>query len=108
LATNFQPPYLVRVGLVSASVGLATPLFAAGGLFRIWYSFIPKNQYGKQIQLAIGILIGGGGVTLVYQQFGFFLRNYSDLVFPFAIANSIAGILCIISTFLVFIFIYYC
>ena len=38
-----RPPLLVRIGIVATSVGLATPLFALGGIWRIWYFNIHIN-----------------------------------------------------------------
>lgn len=88
-----RPPFLVRVGIIGSSITLATPLFAVAGVFRIWSSVLPKTAEGLIAKKVISLLIGGGSVTLVWFYFLPFLRDYPDLIFPFALSN---GAMCML------------
>jgi hypothetical protein len=48
------PPFLIRVGIISSSVGLATPLFATVGVARLWYNYLPKTANGQILKLVLG------------------------------------------------------
>jgi hypothetical protein len=86
-----RPPIAVRVGIVGAAIALATPAFALAGVFRVWSSVLPKTANGKLVKQVVSTLIGGGSVTLVYFYFLPFLRDYPDLILPFALSN---GLMC--------------
>jgi hypothetical protein len=89
--TPTQPPFPMRVALVGATVGLATPLLALGGVVFAWYRFLPLSAGGRGARAAISVLIGGGVATLTWSPVGPFLLNHADLVQPFALANTIAA-----------------
>ena len=84
-------PFPVRLALVGSSVGLATPVFAIGGILRYYYFYMPKSEIGQKIKYLIGIFIGGSGVTLTYNYLIPFLRDHSDFILPFAISNAVAS-----------------
>lgn len=87
------PPFPVRVAIVCSSVGLCTPLFATLGVGRLWYSYLPKTSNGQVAKYSVGLLIGGGGATLIYQHLLPFLSNHSEVVLPFALSNAVmAGV----------------
>lgn len=85
------PPLYIRCGIVSSSVGLATPLFATAGVFRLWYNYLPKTLLGQSLKLTLGIVGGGGVVSLTYNHVSPFLRDHSVFVLPFALSNAVAA-----------------
>ena len=44
---------LTRILLVGGSVGLATPLFAVGGVVQIWRAYLPRTPAGEPLQLTV-------------------------------------------------------
>jgi hypothetical protein len=85
------PPLAIRIGIISSSVGLATPLFATAGVFRLWYNYLPKTQTGQGLKLILGLLGGGGALSLTSNYVLPFLRDHSVFVLPFALSNAIAA-----------------
>ena len=91
-ATNTsRPPFLIRVGIVGASVGLATPLFAAVGCAQIWWRLLPKTSMGRVSKFVVGVILGGGGITLMNAVVLPFVRDQSDFILPFALSNATAA-----------------
>lgn len=88
---DYTPPFPVRVALVSTTVGLFTPLFATLGVGALWWSYLPKTPMGRISKYSIGVLIGGGGATLIYQHVLPFLQCHSEVVLPFALANAVTA-----------------
>jgi hypothetical protein len=85
------PPFAVRVGLVSTSVGLGTPFFAVGAMARLWYSYLPRGSFGR-IFMSMSYIVGGGGFIHLMINFVVpFMRNHSDFVLPFALSNAVAS-----------------
>ena len=85
------PPLVVRLGIISTAVGLATPLFATAGVVRVWYSYMPRTVAGKYLKYLISVFGGGGGISLLYNYVLPFLRDHSNFVLPFALANGVAS-----------------
>ena len=85
------PPLAVRVGIISAAVGLATPLFATAGVARLWYSYLPRTATGQYLKYVVGFFGGGGGISILYNYVLPFLRDHSNFVLPFALANGAAS-----------------
>ncbi len=81
----------VRALLVGSSVGLATPAFVLAAVFQAWWRVAPKTTLGRASKFLIGTVIGGGSVTLVFDYVGPFLRDHSELVLPFALANAVTS-----------------
>ena len=90
-AFSSTPPFWLRVSLVGTSVGICTPVFATLGAARVWYNYLPRSAWGRYIKYAIGILIGGGGTSVIYNYFIPFLRDHSEIVLPFAISNAVTS-----------------
>lgn len=88
-----KPPFFVRVGIIGSAITLATPLFAVAGVFRIWSSVLPKTAEGLIAKRMISTLIGGGAVTLVWYYIFPFLRDYPDLILPFALSNGVMSMI---------------
>ena len=83
--------FLSRTLLVGGSVGLATPLFALGGVAQIWWNYLPRTVAGAMAKHSIFLLIGGGISTLLVNVVVPFLSTHSELVLPFSLANGIAA-----------------
>jgi hypothetical protein len=84
-----RPPFPVRAAIVGASVGLATPLFALGGLARLWISYLPSTEKGKIAKRIIGLALGVGSTGLFFNYIIPFLRYNSDFMLPFAMSNAV-------------------
>lgn len=87
-AVEHRPPRAVRALLVGSSVGLATPAFITAAVFQMWWRVAPKSEVGRVIKFVVGTLIGGGSVKLVYEYVGPFMKDHSELILPFALANA--------------------
>ena len=85
------PPLIIRVGIISTAVGLATPVFATAGVVRIWYSYLPRTAVGQGLKYLIGFFGGGGAISILYNHVIPFLRDHSNFVLPFALANGVAS-----------------
>ena len=85
------PPLAVRVGIVATSVGLGTPFFAVGAMIRLWYSYLPRSQFGRLFLWTSYVAGGGGFIHLMINFVIPFMRNHSDFVLPFALANAVAS-----------------
>jgi hypothetical protein len=85
-----RPPLLLRLGIVGSSITLGTPVFTLAGILRIWSNVLPQSVEGVAIKRLIGLLIGGGSVTLTYYFIYPFMRDYPDLILPFALSNGAA------------------
>jgi len=88
ISTNHRPPFLIRVSLVGASVGLTTPLFALGGAFRFWRTYLPKSVHGRIFKYVMSFCIVGGTTKLMIDYVIPFLSQNSNLLAPFALANT--------------------
>jgi hypothetical protein len=84
-----RPPLAIRAAIVGSSVGLATPLFALGGVARLWFSYLPRTENGRIAKNVIGILLGVGSTGLFYNYVIPFLRYNSDFMLPFAMSNAL-------------------
>jgi hypothetical protein len=80
----------LRLGIVGSSITLGTPVFTLAGILRIWSNVLPQSVEGVVIKRFIGLLIGGGSVTLTYYFIYPFMRDYPDLILPFALSNGAA------------------
>lgn len=72
-----QPPFVVRAALVGTSAGLATPLYAVGGVIVGWYRVLPHSVGGQFLRVGASALIGGGAATLTYKYACPFLRAHA-------------------------------
>jgi hypothetical protein len=61
------------------------------GTFQMWWRVAPKTEAGRAAKFIVGSLIGGGSLTLVYEYIGPFLRDHSEIVLPFALANALSS-----------------
>jgi hypothetical protein len=91
LLVQFRPPFPARVVLVGASVGLATPIFGLAGVFRMYTSYLPKTIEGRLVKAFVGLVIGGGTAKLIFDYAIPFLYNNSNLIAPFALANTVTS-----------------
>jgi hypothetical protein len=57
----------------------------------MWYAYLPRTPIGAAVKYAVGVLVGGGCINLVYNYVGPFLRDHSDFILPFALANGVAS-----------------
>ena len=94
--TNFGdvhhlPPLVVRIGIISSAVGLATPLFATAGIIQLWYFYLPRSMAGLWLKYIVGFFGGGGVISILYNYAVPFLRDHSNFVLPFAIANGVTS-----------------
>ena len=85
------PPLVVRIGIISSAVGLATPLFATAGVVQLWYFYLPRTAAGLCLKYVVGFFGGGGVISILYNYVCPFLRDHSNFVLPFAIANGITS-----------------
>ena len=85
------PPLIIRVGIVSSAVGLATPVFATAGIVRLWYAYLPRTFLGYNLKVLLTIFGGGGIINVLYNYVIPFFRDHSDLIMPFALANAVAS-----------------
>ena len=91
MSPNSRPPFVVRAGIIGSSIALATPLFTLGGVIRLWNTIGTKSADGVIFKRVISVLIGGGAITLTVNYIWPFLRDYPDLLLPFALANGVAS-----------------
>jgi hypothetical protein len=89
--TNHRPPLGIRAALVGTTVGLLTPVFAIAGIATSWFRYLPKTFSGRIVKYIIGASLGGGSGVLIWNYVLPFLNNHSEIVLPFALANSIAA-----------------
>lgn len=88
---NHVPPLIVRVGIISSAVGLATPVFAIFGFLKFWLSYLPRTVTGYYLKNVVTVFGGGGTTFLMYSHVIPFFRDHSDFVLPFAISNGITA-----------------
>ena len=88
---EYLPPLIVRIGIVSSAVGLATPVFATAGILRLWYAYLPRTFMGSNLKILFTIFGGGGIINVLYNYLIPFFRDHSDLIMPFALANAVAS-----------------
>lgn len=88
---NHVPPLLLRIGIISSAVGLATPIFATAGLLRFWISYLPRTVTGYYLKNVVTVFGSGGTTFLMYNHVIPFFRDHSDFVLPFALSNGIAA-----------------
>ena len=86
-----SPPLLVRVGIVSSAVGLATPFFATAGFLQFYASYVPRTSIGYYVKNFMTLFGGAGSISLTYNYVIPFLRDHSDFVLPFALANGLTA-----------------
>jgi len=91
LLSGSVPPFPIRVTIVSLSVGLGTPIYALLGCASIWVRILPKSQIGRAVKTLCTVGLGGGFLTFAYNYVIPFLRDHSDVVLPFALANTISA-----------------
>lgn len=65
-------------------------MFTLAGVWRIWSNVLPQSVEGAAFKRFVGLLIGGGSVTLMYYYVYPFMRDYPDLLLPFALSNGAA------------------
>ena len=80
---------LHRTAFVGVSVGIATPALIPVGVATVWIRILPKQS--SFIKLGVYGIIGGGLLPLLYHYVLPFLKNYSDVIMPFALANGITA-----------------
>lgn len=85
-----RPPFPLRLALVGTTTALATPAYTAIGIYRLWANILPQSALGSQLKKISMFLIGGSTITLFVNYALPLLKQYSDLVAPFALANGVA------------------
>lgn len=84
-------PFPLRVALVAAATGAATPFFVLAGAALMWTRYLPNSIIGLGIKYGIGVLGGCGIVGLVYNHLAPWVLTHGDLVLPFAVANGVTA-----------------
>jgi hypothetical protein len=88
---NHVPPLILRIGIITSAVGLATPIFATVGFLRFWMSYLPRTVTGYYLKNVVTVFGSGGTTFLMYNHVIPFFRDHSDFVLPFALSNGIAA-----------------
>ena len=90
-SVGHSPPLLVRIGIISSAVGLATPFFATAGFVKFYASYVPRTSAGFYAKNFLTLFGGAGSISLTYNYVIPFFRDHSDFVLPFALANGITA-----------------
>eukprot|EP00467_Chlorarachnion_reptans_P023119 CAMPEP_0114522194 /NCGR_PEP_ID=MMETSP0109-20121206/20613_1 /TAXON_ID=29199 /ORGANISM="Chlorarachnion reptans, Strain CCCM449" /LENGTH=604 /DNA_ID=CAMNT_0001703397 /DNA_START=211 /DNA_END=2025 /DNA_ORIENTATION=+ len=88
------PPFIVRVGLVGASAGVLTPLFATGGLIGAWYKYKPNTVQGAFLKYGSILAVGGSSYTFIFRSLIPFMTHHGELILPFALSNALSASIC--------------